>query len=321
MAATDPKPLLPAETIRLAFQLMLGRDVENEEVIKNLQTLGTVAALRNAIVGSAEYKSKSTPLLPGSLAVLAHAPRKVDIHVTPEQFELLFERLRAQWTKLGETEPHWSVLTSPMYKTANFAEHEAEFYKSGEVTAAGIERAFQRVGLEINHAGTVLELGCGTGRVTHALAGMFAHVVGADVSPGNLHLCEEKIRQLNKTNVECRLLKSPGDIESIPPIDFFFSTIVLQHNPPPIIHYFLSKILAKLRKGGAVLFQVPTSTPGYSFDVERYLGSAVHTMDMHCLPQPAVFALFAKYKLTPMEVLMDGMTGQLGSNTFLAVRK
>ena len=115
---------------------------------------------------------------------------KVDINATPEQFEQLFERIRKEWTKLGETEPHWSVLTSDLFKTSNFSENEEAFYKSGETAFGLAKRMVSGVGLAIDKAGTALELGCGTGRVTHVLARNFARVIAVDVSPGNLKLCE-----------------------------------------------------------------------------------------------------------------------------------
>jgi SAM-dependent methyltransferase len=246
---------------------------------------------------------------------------KVDITATPAQFEQIFERVRNEWTKLGETEPHWYVLTNDLFKTANFAKNEDEFYKSGEKAFALAKRMAGGVGLEINKAGTALELGCGTGRVTHVLAKNFARVIAVDVSPGNLKLCEDKMRALGLTNVEFLLLKSPKDLEGIPPIDFFFSTIVLQHNPPPVIHYMLDQIFGKLRPSGQVFFQVPTHFPEYSFEVDKYLKTPLHVMEMHCLPMYAVFALFAKHALMPQEVLMDTWTGWAGSHTFMAVRK
>jgi len=260
------------------------------------------------------------PVLLGGLRPLcSRQPGSVNIEATAEQFALLFDRICAQWTKLGDTEPHWSVLTNENYKFANFSEHEEQFYKSGQAVVSMIEGTAKRAGLEINPAATVLELGCGTGRVTQALADVYAHVIAVDVSPGNLRLCKQELRQRGKSNVECVLLKSPSDIQSIPPVDFFFSILVLQHNPPPVIYYFLSEIFGKIRESGSVLFQVPTHTPGYSFNVSQYLESPVPLMEMHCLPMRAVFSLFAKNRLTPVEVLMDN--GRIGSHTFFAVRE
>ena len=53
------------------------------------------------------------------------------------------------------------------------------------------------------------------------------------VSPGHLRLCEQMMKQRGKTDVLIYVIGSPGlNLERIPTIHFFFSTIVLQHNPP-----------------------------------------------------------------------------------------
>jgi 2-polyprenyl-3-methyl-5-hydroxy-6-metoxy-1,4-benzoquinol methylase len=319
---STPAPLLPENTVRLGFEFMLGREIESEETLKAHQVVPSVAALREVLMNSAEFKEKAAPALLGSLRSMWATPQHIDTQVSDNDLRLLFERVRGQWQKLGDTEPHWSVITQDNFKAANFAQHEEQFYETGHHQAAMIRDLMHRSGREINPASTILELGCGTGRVTHALADMFAKVIAVDVSAGHLRLCEQMMRQRNKTNIQYMLLQAPSDIQRIPPIDFFFSTIVLQHNPPPVIYYFLSEIFSKVRSGGgAVLFQVPTSTPGYSFKAAEYLATPPPELEMHCLPMRAVFSLLARNGITPVEVMMDDSTGMLGSHTFFGVRE
>jgi SAM-dependent methyltransferase len=320
--STTPATLLPENTVRLGFEYMLGREIESDEVLKAHQNVPSVAALRVVLMNSAEFKEKAAPYVLSTWRSLWGAPQEVETLVPENVLRLLFDRIRAQWKQLGDTEPHWSVITQDSFKAANFAQNEEQFYQTGHEQAALIKGLMKRSGREINPAATVLELGCGTGRVTHVLADMFAKVIAVDVSPGHLRLCEQMMKQRGKTNVQYMLLEAPGDIQRIPTIDFFFSTIVLQHNPPPVIYYFLSEIFSKVRSGGgSVLFQVPTSTPGYSFNAAQYLATPPPGLEMHCLPMRSVFSLLTKYKLTPVEVMMDDSTGMLGSHTFFAVRE
>jgi SAM-dependent methyltransferase len=311
------------EVVRAAYKGILGREPDPGGFTAHTARLEIdkdIESLLSAMVASPEFNHKMVMVRLPDLRQAGKAG-SVKIETTPEQFARLFERVRDEWTKLGDTDPHWSVIVHEQFKSQNFAEHEEEFYQSGRAVFSIIENTFNDAGMEINRAGTVLELGCGTGRVTHILADVYARVIAVDVSPGNLRLCQEKLHRLGKTNVTFMLLKSPRDIQNIPPIDFFFSTIVLQHNPPPIIHYFLSEIFGKIRKSGCVLFQVPTHIPGYSFEVNQYLESPVPVMEMHSVPMQAVFSLLAKNQLRPVEVLMDGSTGMLGSHTFFAIRE
>jgi SAM-dependent methyltransferase len=310
--------------VKAAYKAILGRAPDSGELevdVARLARDGDITALLHAKLACPEFQRKNRAFIAAALSAMSsELTGSVDIETTPLQFQQLFTRVCDQWTKLGDTEPHWSVLTGDNFKSENFSQHEDEFYQGGRAMLSTIEKFFKRSGMEINRAATVLELGCGTGRITHALAEAFANVIAVDVSPGNMRLCREKLRQCGRSNVEYALLKSPADIQKLPPVDFFFSIIVLQHNPPPMIHYLLSEILGKIRESGAVLFQVPTHTPGYSFDVNEYLQSPEPVMEMHCLPMQAVFNLLAKHRLKPVEVLMDGWTGHLGSHTFFAVR-
>jgi SAM-dependent methyltransferase len=316
--------------VKAAFKGLLGREPDPKGLVAHTAWLSKnrdLASLLKSMIDSPEFDQKILSGLPqGALSKFIDAlwstkSGRVEIEATPEQFDLLFKRIRAEWTKLGDTEPHWSVDTKEKYKSGTFAEHEEEFYQSGAQCVGKIQRIASRSGVDLNPAATFLELGCGTGRMTHVLADMFAKVIAIDVSPGNMRLCQEKLAVAGRTNVEFVLLNSPEDIQRLPPFDFFFSLIVLQHNPPPVIHYFLDQLLGKIRDSGAAYFQVPTHSPGYAFNVQDYLASPAIGMEMHCLPMPTVFSLLAKHRLRPVEVLMDMSTGYPGSHTFFAVRE
>ena len=185
--------------------------------------------------------------------------------------------------------------------------------------------AFVRVDAERNNAviprGHVLEFGCGTGRITPALAGAFETVTAVDVSSGHLALCQEALLRRGVNNVSCFHLDSLPALASLLTCSFLLSTIVLQHNPPPLIAYLLDWLLSKVEPGGAALFQVPTHTPGYEFDVNKYLASpAPKDFEMHCIPMHHVFALLHRHGFAPREVIMDTWTGMPGSHTFFATK-
>ena len=52
--------------------------------------------------------------------------------------------------------------------------------------------------------------------------------------------------------------------------DFLFSTLVLQHDPPPLQIFFLDKLFGRLQPGGGAFIQLPTKTPGYNFKIGDY---------------------------------------------------
>jgi SAM-dependent methyltransferase len=102
---------------------------------------------------------------------------------------------------------------------------------------------------------SMLELGCGTGRMTHSFARRFACVCAIDISPEMLaracqiHAERKNIRWLlgNGFDLSC------VDTDSM---DLVFSYLVLQHLPDEsLVFRYVSEMLRVLRPGGAILFQ------------------------------------------------------------------
>jgi SAM-dependent methyltransferase len=297
--------------------------VESEEVVRQqLADHATFMGLEKTIKSSPEYLNcKSDVDLPTFLpANLCRLPPHVDTALDERSMAALFARISDQWHKLGQTEPHWSVMTNDEFKSKSFAKNEEAFYQSGRGTATLIEAFAARSKVDVPR-GSITEFGCGTGRVTMALAEMFTKVLAVDISPHHLELCRQKMEASGRRNVEYLLLESPADIAKLPETDFMFSTICLQHNPPPLIGFFLDWLLYKVRPGGAALFQVPTHTPGYHFRLQEYLVTPSRwEFEMHCYPMKEVFALLHKHGFVPQETLMDAYTGLPGSHTFFALK-
>jgi len=167
----------------------------------------------------------------------------------------LAEHVRRQWAALGASNPHWSVLifTHDECRAENLNEERLQrFYASSEADANLIDIFERRAGRRVSR-GRCFELGCGVGRVTKYLTQKFASVVAADISPGNLALCEKHIEEAGASNVKPMLLASPYDIDQLGDFDFFYAVISIQHNPPPVQKLLLDKILPKIRVGGGCL--------------------------------------------------------------------
>ncbi|MCS6952519.1 MAG: class I SAM-dependent methyltransferase [Bryobacterales bacterium] len=102
----------------------------------------------------------------------------------------------------------------------------------------------------------VLEIGCGAGRVTRALAEVFGEVYGVDVSGEMIRRAREACRGF--ANVH--LYKNNGmDLSVLPPVefDFAFSSIVFQHIPnKAIIENYVREVHRVLRPGALFKFQV-----------------------------------------------------------------
>ena len=309
-----------AEEVALCYRVVLGRMPENPDVLNQWATSGlSLEQMLRAFMNSEEFLSKTAS---ASIAPFYRSPvQTVDTDPSPELLDAMFERVRKQWSALGEFEPYWSVLTQNKYKAGEIAANKNEFHETGRQTAELIDEFTKRSRLDLPRRGICLELGCGVGRVTRYLSERFDKIIAVDVSSGNLQIARQYMAEEKVGNVEFIQVKSISDFDELQGFDFLFSTIVLQHNPPPIQKVILDKLLKAVAVGGGCLFQVPTELPGYSFQANKYLSSAPPDLEMHSLPMPIVLQLLQKHKLTIREVRPDSWTQTSGSFTFFAYPK
>jgi SAM-dependent methyltransferase len=102
----------------------------------------------------------------------------------------------------------------------------------------------------------VIEIGCGAGRVTRALAEIFGEVHAVDVSGEMVELARQALRGMPNAHV---YQNNGMDLGVIPPgeYDFAFSSIVFQHIPSrEIIENYVREVHRLLRPGALFKFQV-----------------------------------------------------------------
>lgn len=244
----------------------------------------------------------------------------IDIDVTSLDLELLFNRISTEWSQIGARDPHWSVYSQPEFHIETFNNHKDKFYESGVTSASLIKKFADRNKVEIDYS-HVIELGCGTGRVTVRLADLFNKVTAIDISPHHLRLCGDILQERSKNNVDLLQVTSLLTFNELPSCSFFYTVIVLQHNPPPLTNYILDCLLSKVQPGGAALFQVPTQPhkPDYEFKIADYLSKGMpKDYEMHIFPMNRIFQLLKKHGFDIHEVAADSFTGNIGSYTFFA---
>jgi 2-polyprenyl-3-methyl-5-hydroxy-6-metoxy-1,4-benzoquinol methylase len=318
----DGLPLTP-EHVRLAYRLFLGRDPENDDVIEwHIQKSGSLQALRRSFLFNSEFQSllmSEVSLFPVGLH-LDVEEFDVQVSASPAQLAEMLKRTADVWRSLGQTEPHWSVLTDSAFLASNIAETKREFYRSGRGQIARVGALLHRNGLEYPKNGTCLDFGCGVGRLTLALGPRCGSVMGVDVSEGHLRLAEEQRIQDNARNVSFSNIRAVEDIDALPTFDMLLTLIVLQHNPPPIIRTILDRLLSRLNAGGIAVFQVPTFRADYRFSVSKYLAGPPSTdMEMHPLPQRHIHDLLDQHSCRLIEVRDDALAWRrdMVSQTFL----
>src|ERR1700733_13871830 len=161
-------------------------------------------------------------------------------------------KMREDWDQRAKENARYYVNTA----TAKWTDEE--FFASGERTVAD-EILTDLVNIcQGKPAGEmrVLEIGCGAGRVTRALANRFGEVHGVDVSGEMVR--QAKLALQDRPNAF--LYQNNGkDLTVVPALefDFAFSSIVFQHIPSrEIIENYVREVHRLLRPGALFKFQV-----------------------------------------------------------------
>jgi len=314
------------DAVRWAYRLLLDREPESEAVVESYVGTQDVAALRSIFLNSDEYRARNGDPRDDEYRI----GRYIDATSVPVQVEAsdveiaaMMDRIAREWRKFGETEPHWSVLTSENFTAANIAENIDRFYASGFGDLPRFFNPLARAGLPADRAGKVLDFGCGVGRLSLALATRADSVLGVDISPPHIRLARERTAQEGVGNVDFLAIDKPDDLDSLSGFDLVVSLIVLQHNPPPVMAMLLEKLLRALAPGGAAVIQMPTFIRDYRFSVADYLANAQPPMEMNALPQSAIFAVADRAGCRVLEVREDHCIGALPgvSQTFVFQRR
>ena len=183
--------------------------------------------------------------------------------------EQQLEKMRSDWDQRARENARYFV------NTAHDDWSDEEFFVSGERTVAeeiltdtinicqGQEPGRMRV----------LEIGCGAGRVTRALARLFGEVHGVDVSGEMVRLAREALRD----QPNAFLYQNNGtDLTVVPDLqfDFAFSCIVFQHIPSrEIIENYVREVHRLLRPGALFKFQVQGDSNVNSGPDDTWLGA------------------------------------------------
>ena len=309
-----------------AYRYILGREPENDMVVEqHRRSHSDLASLRAAFLGSEELR-RQLDLKPGSpgLAVtlpLDAPPLSIETETDPATLAAVVAETSRYWEAIGETAPHWSVITAEEFGPEHIAENETRFFQSAEVDRRLLLALLARIGRSPDQFRTLVEFGCGVGRMTAQFAPLFREVVGLDISRPHLRIAEHTMSRFGHRNVRF-VHVTPADLHPVSGFDLWFSRIVLQHNPPPVIMHILDLMFRRLEPGGITIFQVPTYQSGYRFDSAAYLrGDLGSQLEMHVVPQRAVLELGYRHRCRLLDMREDtGVVSQTPdwlSNTFV----
>lgn len=317
-----------SDDVIVCYQKLFGREPSPEEIIEALKSTHDFKTLVMDCVRSPEFVDRLTrsssrhPEGTNSLLSVMHR-LKIQVDATDDELEQCASKIRKTWEYLGTEKAHWSVLSTDTFLPDRLHESIESFWASGDAEVAQAVHILGQFGDGQFQEKVCVEFGCGVGRLTVNLAKIYKAVHAYDISRTHLAYAMARAREVGIDNIEFH--ECANDYRfAIQPCDFFYSVIVLQHNPPPVILTLIRSALKALKPGGIAMFQVPTYIAGYSFDLTSWLATdQTLLMEMHCVPQDAVMDAISASGCRMLSVREDGcsnaMIGMV-SNTFLCMK-
>jgi SAM-dependent methyltransferase len=178
---------------------------------------------------------------------LAEAAREATMHSAARS---VAERMRHDWDVRASAAGRYFIATG--------AEDWPAFYASGK------ENVRQHISTDLENICRgmdpkqmrIVEIGCGAGRLTRALAAIFGEVHAVDVSPEMVRLAREHLGPLANVHL---YVNNGADLSALPAESFHFaySFIVFQHIPDKdVIESYLREVHRVLEPGALFKFQV-----------------------------------------------------------------
>jgi SAM-dependent methyltransferase len=159
------------------------------------------------------------------------------------------DAMRSFWDRKARENPMWFV-----HSTLDYAHPDPdEFWASGEET---LERTLEPFEARLTRRDRVLEVGCGVGRITRALARRAEFVLGLDVSDEMVSRAATNLAGLDNVEVA---LGNGRDLSSVPDatFDVAYSFLVFLHIPDPAVTCnYIAEMGRVVRPGGWTLFHV-----------------------------------------------------------------
>jgi SAM-dependent methyltransferase len=166
------------------------------------------------------------------------------------------KRLQATWNTWATTDPLFAILSDPNKRGGKWDIDEFMAHTPELDSALALATKHRLLG----GRSIALDLGCGVGRITQALADHFDQVVGVDIS-------EAMIAQavtLNRHGDRCRYVS--GDLSQFTDntFDLAFSVYVIQHIPRRMQGDILRGLVRVLKPDGLLICQIAAPPQGVS---------------------------------------------------------
>ena len=133
---------------------------------------------------------------------------------------------------------------------------DADWDTAAKTGAQDFDRALQLTGMPTGPQCTALEIGCGAGRMTGALAQRFGQVVAVDVSEAFIQLARQQCRSRNVT----WRVSSGRDLQAVTAgqFDVAFSYEVFHYLETTVLERYIQDVYQALKTQGVFVLQLNT---------------------------------------------------------------
>jgi SAM-dependent methyltransferase len=195
--------------------------------------------------------------------------------VATVELEPISEKMRLEWDQRARENAYHYVASGREEWS------EEEFDQSGLATTEHVVLAdLPRIaGGRDPKQMSILEIGCGAGRMTRSLADIFGHVYAVDVSGEMLALARARLAHVNNISwihTNGVDLKALGDVH----LDFALSYIVFQHIPDiEVIRSYIREVALRLKPGALFKFQAQGGRAAASAPNDTWSGARFSALD------------------------------------------
>lgn len=226
---------------------------------------------------------------------------------------------RRQWEDLGRLDPFWAMTGTNKFGAWNIE----EFLQTGDNQVQDLLRDLSRFSYPERHE-TVLDFGCGVGRLARAFQNHFEHYVGLDISAPLI----AKARELHADQPRASFIISAG--ATLPfasdRFDLVHSWAVFQHIADRRVALtLLAEMVRTLRPNGLMVFSAMDTIPRlYRLQPRRriyallqgggvpervlYHQFKLYPQEVHFIPQAQVLAQLQAVGARVLDVRSDAPT-------------
>jgi len=201
------------------------------------------------------------------------------------------EKMQRDWDARAKENARFYVATARQEWT------DAEFFESGKrtVTEEILTDMINICQGKNPKQMTVLEIGCGAGRVTRALAQIFGQVYGVDISGEMVRQAKSALADVPNAHI---FQNNGKDLSALGKVrfDFAFSSIVFQHIPSrEVIESYVREVHRRLRNGRLFKFQLQGGAEIQSTPEDTWVGVPFSEQEVRAMAQRRGFEMRYSY--------------------------